>query len=57
MQIDDDALITVNCWRCSSPLVGLLWCEPGVYVQCPCGGWTRLPPVELEGHTTTKEGD
>jgi len=49
MIIDDDALVAVTCWRCSSPLVGYLWSEPAVAVTCPCGGVTRLPAMQLEG--------
>ncbi len=48
MIIDDDDLISVTCWRCAAPLIGLLWCEPGIMIQCPCSGMTRLPPVVLQ---------
>ena len=56
MYINDDDLIAVTCWRCSSPLLGYLWSEPGIHVTCPCGGMTRIPAVALET-TEEKEGD
>ena len=56
MYINDDDLIAVTCWRCSSPLLGYLWSEPAVAVVCPCGGHTRIPAQALET-TEEKEGD
>ena len=57
MNIDDDALINITCWRCSSPLLTYLWSEPAVVVVCPCGGHTRIPAVALGDNTEGVDPD
>ncbi len=57
--IEDNSVMVLTCWRCSAPMVAIIWAEPGVMVRCACDGWTRLPSIQLkfEEWARAKRGD